>query len=208
MRPRFLLCVTLFGAALFASGCASTDVRPGYRLAAVSGKGLVAVGVTADDSFPANFFWRLRRVGQKETRDVTFHSIAEPLAWSNPRGRLVLMPLDDGDYEFFDWPAPQGLEPAGHFRVRFHVKAGRVAYLGRIHLAQGAAAGAYAVSSSLDVADDRPTLAARIVNFSDAFVDASPAVFDTCDDAACSTRTAASTGASTSLVVPVVAARR
>jgi len=190
--------------ALLAGGCAELNVRSGYPLSATSGKGVLAVGITADETFPSNFFWHLRRAGSDESRDVTFHTLYDPLIWDHPRGRLVFIELDDGDYEFFDWGAPMGMESAAYFRIPFSIHAGRVTYLGRIalaqdaaaqtsavtttdhyYLAQGAGAQTYTVTTTDHYAEDKPLLSARISNLSDALVDQSPAVFQPCRDASC-----------------------
>ena len=183
-RTRILACIVLVFA-LLASGCAEINVRSGYPLSAASGKGVLAAGITADDMFPPNFYWHLRRVGRDETRDVTFHTLYNPLIWDHPRGRLVFIELEDGDYEFFDWGAPLGMEPAAYFRIPFSIRAGRVTYLGRIHLGRGAAAQTYIVTTSDHYADDRLLLAAKISNLTDTLVDQSPAVFQPCHDASC-----------------------
>jgi len=183
-RPNLLAFLLAF-LSLFASGCAEINVRAGYPLSVASGKGILAAGITADDMFPANFYWHLRQVGHEDSRDVTFHTLYDPLIWDHPRGRLVFIELQDGDYEFFDWGAPLGMEPAAYFRIPFSIHAGRVTYLGRIHLAQGTAPQTFTVTATDHYSDDRSLLAAKISNLSDALVDQSLAVFQPCRDLSC-----------------------
>ena len=184
---RGFLATLVLALAVFASGCAEFNVRAGYQLAPSSGKGVLAMGITADDTFKDNFYWHLRRVGAHESRDITFYTIYDPLIWEHPRGRLVFIELADGDYEFFDWGGVFRYQPTpeAYFRIPFSIRSGRVTYLGHLDLTKDDRAGTYRVASTNRYADDRPLLASKIGNLSDAVVDQDQAVMQPCLEADC-----------------------
>jgi len=145
------------------------------------------MGITADDSITTNFYWHLRHVGTHESRDITFHTIYDPLIWQHPRGRLVFIELPDGDYEFFDWGGVAGVQAASdiYFRIPFSIHAGRVSYLGHVDLTKVPDSPSYKISSTNQFADDRPLLASKIANLSDEYVDQDIAILQSCGAADC-----------------------
>lgn len=58
-------------AAMLMTSCVLLDVRSGYELSPTTGKGILSVGLTAEDDMP-NFVWHVRKVGEKESQEITF----------------------------------------------------------------------------------------------------------------------------------------
>lgn len=184
------------------SGCAELDVRSGYQVAPASGKGVLSVGLTASDDMP-NFYWRLRKVGTTETKDITLWTIYNPPMWENPKGRLAMVELDQGDYELFDWQVVEGFAPTQYFRIPFSVGAGRVTYLGRLHLHLDKNRMRFDVNTTQSkFTDDYAVLKAKIPNISSAVIDQTEAVFQACGDANC--EKPLSESVKRTIVIPIV----
>ena len=198
-----LVRVVLMGfMAVLLNGCAEFDVRSGYQVAPTSGKGVLAVGLSANDEMP-NFYWRLRKIGTTETKDITLWTIHNPPMWENPKGRLAIVELDQGDYELFDWQVVLGFAPTQYFRIPFSVRAGRVTYLGRLHLNLDRAQMRFDVNTTQNkFTDDYAVLREKIPNISSGLIDQTEAVFQTCADANC--KKPLSETVKRTIVIPIV----
>jgi hypothetical protein len=101
-------------------------------------RGILAAGLTASDDM-WNFSWYLRPPGsglkQSKATAINFYNWWHyPLTWKNPRGRLAVVELQAGEYEFFYWGAVDGVEPTHYFSIAFTIQPGRITYLGRLHI--------------------------------------------------------------------------
>ncbi len=132
-----------------------------------------------------NFYWQLRKVGAKDSKDITFHTVYDPLIWTNPKGRLVVIALDEGEYELFDWEILFGFKPTSFFKIPFSIKSGHVTYKGRINLKLNRESLNYSVDSSDHMPEDFEYLKTNIANVSDATIDNQLAIFLPCNEAAC-----------------------
>jgi hypothetical protein len=196
--------VVLILCTILCTGCAQLDVRSGYHLAPTSRNGIAAVGLTASDNIP-EFVWHLRRVGTSESIDVVFHTIYNPLMWTNPRGRLAMFELEQGDYEIFDWSEGR-LSPTEFFRIPFSVQAGRVTYLGRLHLNLNARMTRFEIKSQNQYSDDYAILRKKIPNLAPESVDQVEPMMQRCAEADCKKPIYGSFG--TSIVIPIIVRSR
>lgn len=187
------LCLAL--AALALSACTSKNIKPDYQIPPGSRMGVLSVGITAQDEMP-QFVWHFRRVGQTEAKEIAFHTVYDPLVWSNPRGRLVNLELPEGDYEFFDWTSFL-TSPTAYFRIPFSIKAGRVTYYGRLHLHMRAFN--YVVETSNHYAEDMALLRQQMPKLDTSTIDQGEFAFYHCEDASCVKRSAGRT-----MIIPII----
>ncbi|WP_293388481.1 hypothetical protein [Nevskia sp.] len=199
MKTAKYLAIVLLFACL--TGCAELNVKSGYQLSEGSGKGILAVGITADESMP-NFYWHLRKVGSKDSKEITFHTVYDPLVWTNPKGRLVVIELDEGEYEFYDWEILLGFQPTAFFKIPFSIIKGRISYKGRIDLKLNRASQNYSVDVSDHLLEDYEMLKRNIENINDRIIDAELAVFLKCTEEDCIKTT--QEFRSTTITVPII----
>lgn len=135
---------------LFTAGCANfpSSLSPDQKPA--PDRGVLVASVTADHHRQLNDAWfYVRRVGTQDPIRLSAFGPASYLYKSNDypdhpsrRGQLVALPLEPGDYELFGWTlylrvfggngyiSPKTPLPV----VPFKVAAGRVTYLGSLHV--------------------------------------------------------------------------
>jgi len=142
---RLLACIAML---LVASGCATSSVDKSFSLAQHPQDGIIAVSVTHDlhdvlGRSNAIFYFENTGPkpdglhGQLQSRAESFPGISKRSEFSDANGRLLVLSLRQGDYEFTSWQIgngsvyfyPRKTPPA----LQFHVKAGQVEYLGDLH---------------------------------------------------------------------------
>jgi hypothetical protein len=178
--------VTTFSAiVLLATSCTLKNIRSEYRLLTETNKGILAVGLTTEDG-TANFILKIRKVGSSSTEQVTFYTVYDPLIWQRPRGRLVNVELEQGDYEFFDLAIlAANVASATYYRIPFSINAGRVTYHGRLHLQVDKGYASFIFKSSNHYPEDFNILKTKITNLDAGVVDQVEAIFFPCREAAC-----------------------
>lgn len=99
---RFAPSLALFGL-MFVGGCALNNASSGYRLDERSNEGLLVFSVSYQGlENGGNSSWRFRSLAADKTYDIITHSRFEFAPdWSDPPGRLVVLTLPSGDYEFY-----------------------------------------------------------------------------------------------------------
>lgn len=181
-RTRFLL--PLF----FLSACAVADVRPGYQLRGGEQRGILAVGLTASDDM-WDFSWYLRRPGSGlkpiKATAINFYTWQNPLTWANPRGRLAVLELPAGEYEFFDWGAADNVEPTSYFSIPFTLQPGRVTYLGRLHIELQRNEKRHLLKATDHFDEDLSAVESKIHGLTSEQVDRQAAVLYRCQEAEC-----------------------
>ena len=137
--------------ALFAvllAGCASTNVGKEVFLDETKGTGVMVASLTKTTKF--KMFAKLRGVDTtyKEAVHVTSEFVTSDwgcpffgiIPEDKPCGRLVIMELPQGEYEFYSWEGSLSgglgtfiVKPRQQFSKRFRVTAGKAVYVGNIH---------------------------------------------------------------------------
>lgn len=174
----------LFFLVVFLSGCAQLNIKPGKVLSESTNKGVLAVGLTAENDIP-NFYWKLRKIGTNQSKDLTFYTLYDPLIWSDPRGRLVVIELDEGNYEFYDWTIALGLTPTSYFSIPFTIEKGKVTYQGRLHLKADKKSMIYAISVSDHILEDKKIISNYIINLDEKNITKQLATIHKCSDFEC-----------------------
>ena len=125
-----VLCAALLAST---SACVHFNVGRSYSLSPESGDGLVVLSLT-DETQQSNYYLSYRGFGGRDWGEVSLWTIQNPVDWAVPRGRLIVLKLRAGDYAFNQIYSLSFA--SDHFRILFHVKPGRVTYLGNIHVEQ------------------------------------------------------------------------
>jgi len=113
------------------AACVAANIPAGYGLSPASGRGLAVFSLTANDR-PGNFTVSYRGVGGEPKGMVNLQTLRDPLDWRDPRGRLVVVELAAGSYEFYDW-AGILTTSTEKFSIPFRVEPGKATYLGNVH---------------------------------------------------------------------------
>jgi hypothetical protein len=145
---RLLLAALL---AFLLAGCIRT-VGPDYEFTPDSSRSVIIVSLTASGRIPGELLFYIRPVGDKLSLQGRSIQVFGPtlgiVDWpilkggnppDQPPGRLAVLEIAPGDYEFFRWSGVVGgfvNQNAVPFSKRFEVRAGEVVYLGNLHLAR------------------------------------------------------------------------
>ena len=162
-------------AACFLAGCI-TAVGPDFQLKDDASTGVIAVSVTASGTIPRGLAFQFRPAGDtSRSRGVLVFSTKDVVDWpipdsgrtpvDQPPGRLAILEIAPGEYEFFRWSGFSGamrVESGTPFSKRFEVRAGEVVYLGNLHLITRDKK--WVVSSSDRHDRDFPLLAKKLPN--------------------------------------------
>ena len=146
--------------AFIASGCATFNASSSYAPEASPNKGLVVFSFTASEEIQ-NFGLQYESAGTGSSQrgDVTFHTIQDPLDWTTPeKGRLVVMELPAGRYEFYRFIAPLRWM-SERFSVPFFATPGKVVYFGNLHVDVGGFRGSIRIDNM--ASRDLPLLMSR-----------------------------------------------
>jgi len=131
------------------AGC-SRSVKPDFELKPDSTTGVVIVSMTASGRIPGELLFYLRPMGnvislQPRAMQV-FGPTKDQIDWpilksgnppNQPPGRLAILELSPGQYEFYRWSGGVGgnmIAQSRPFSYPFEVRAGEVVYLGTLHL--------------------------------------------------------------------------
>jgi hypothetical protein len=127
-----VLAVALGGCARFYL-TTSFNVENYYALEPSLGKGLLALSFTANPEVP-NMTLRYRRAQEfLSYGEITLWTHRNPLDWTDPKGRLVVIELPEGHYEFYDMVT--ALARSGvFFSIPFSITSGKVTYLGNVQV--------------------------------------------------------------------------
>lgn len=147
-------------AGLLTQGC-SGELRPGAESVPKAGMGTVVVSLERSGSVDASLLLKLRPVGRSFRQMVDLDVIQAARDWSAlarepaginqlvyatveaPVGRLAVLELPAGDYEFYQWQgdtllwyliSPDYAVYSDQFAVRFTVAPGKVTYVGGLQL--------------------------------------------------------------------------
>lgn len=145
-RYHLITMVLLLG--LLQTACVEIpDIPSEYKLQGNNTTGLLAVNVTFNNIPYVNSFWfNYRGLDNKVKSSVSAIGLGRKEAWSNyyeegEKGRLALVELAAGEYEFYSWGGSMGgwggvrtLNSTRDFSKRFSVTAGKITYIGNIHL--------------------------------------------------------------------------
>ena len=137
--------------ALLVSGCGASHVARDYAPTPGDPDGVVVVSLTRSGiGSQFNLAVGLRALDRRYQRNVTVTDLLTPNDWSCPAlgtipedppcGRLAVLRLVPGAYEFFEWSGSTGsatISSRQHFSKTFTVVAATVTYLGNLHLAIG-----------------------------------------------------------------------
>jgi hypothetical protein len=135
-------------------GCRAVNIASGFSLDERKGTGVAVVSLTVS-GLPSsmNLFFNLRGVDNIYDNSVPAFDFFASSDWrcplfgsateDAPCGRLAIIELQQGEYEFYSWGAHSGgpvgfsasASPTDRFSKRFKVLAGKAVYLGNIHLA-------------------------------------------------------------------------
>jgi hypothetical protein len=143
---RSLVTVTLV---LLLSGCIRS-VSPDFELKPDSSRGVIVVSLTASGRIPGELLFYVRPQGDTASLQGRSIQVFGPtkgiVDWpilksgnppDQPPGRLAILELAPGQYEFYRWSGivggfvQQNVKP---FSYRFEVRPGEVVYLGTLHL--------------------------------------------------------------------------
>lgn len=164
MKSRYSF-IFVFIIALLLGGCASApNIGKDYSLDEAKGKGILLVSMTRSGDRGFNMFVDLRGVDNKYDQAVPVTDLFASLDWScpitetsEPCGRLAVIELPQGEYEFYSWHGGSSngkistsVKAMNEFSKRFKVTSGKVVYVGNVHLAIGGGRFAMRISDKRD----------------------------------------------------------
>lgn len=138
---------------VLATGCRTTNVDPAFTLREDGGNGVAVVSLTrAGGLSDSNLFLEFRGVGHEFASSLPVTDLFASSDWScpwfreatdsEPCGRLAVVELTPGTYEFHSWTAgsynattgvSRTATPFEEFSKRFVIRAGEAVYLGNVH---------------------------------------------------------------------------
>jgi hypothetical protein len=114
------------------TGCAALDVEPDYEFKEDKNTGLLIVAVTHKTD---TVILRLRSKDNSIDEAIMTHTSAAPMDFDNPKGRLAVIELPPGDYEFYQWetflPGLRYTSPS--FSAPFTIRKGQAVYVGSLY---------------------------------------------------------------------------
>lgn len=139
--------------AVMALGCRTTNVDPGYTLREDGNSGVAVVSLTrAGGLSDSNLFLEFRGVGHEFASSLPVTDLFASSDWGcplfqqatdkDPCGRLAVVELPAGGYEFYSWSAgsfdavsgiTRKAKPFEEFSKRFLIRPGEAVYLGNVH---------------------------------------------------------------------------
>lgn len=133
-------------------GCAATNVSKEYALEEAKGSGLMVVSLTRSGISGFSMFADVRSVDNKYKNSVPITDLLASSDWGCPLfgkipedppcGRLAIVEMPEGEYEFYSWHGSSGGAPGTvritvqakqEFSKRFKITAGKAVYIGNIH---------------------------------------------------------------------------
>ncbi len=163
---------------LLVTGCAVSNVAQDYGPDPRDPGGVAVVSLTRSGiGAQFNLFVNVRGIDRRYDTKVVITDLLTPSDWScpvlgtipddKPCGRLAVVQLPPGEYEFYSWHGTTGsanISAGRPFSKKFTVVAGSVIYLGNVHLAIGSSGfslrGGYQVNTA-DMRDRDLTLLHR-----------------------------------------------
>jgi hypothetical protein len=139
MRTNKIQPYILIIAALFSAGCVTFNVTKEYSLSSTTGKGLLVFSFTTSDDVK-NPYLHYRNKNTGEKGEILRNTNRDPLDWESPPGRLVVLELGSGQYEFYSWAilypslGLTSVESRKDFSVPFAIVPGKATYVGNLHL--------------------------------------------------------------------------
>lgn len=158
------------------TSCVS-KVKPDFEMKADSSKGVMIVSVTASGSIPGGLVFKFRTGGtggslQPHTIQLFAHK--DEIDWpvlksapDQPAGRLAILELPPGQYEFYLWAGHAGgmsVSNATEFSKRFEIRASEVVYLGNLHLKRARGEQMFTLFTGDRRDRDFPLLATKLPN--------------------------------------------
>jgi hypothetical protein len=149
--------------ALLVTGCAVGNIARDYGPDPKDPDGVAVVSLTRSGiGAQFNLFVSVRGVDRRYDTRIAVTELLTPNDWScpvlgtipedPPCGRLAVVQLPPGMYEFYSWSGSTGsasISAGRPFSKRFTVVAGTVIYLGNVHLAIGS--GGFSVQGGYQV---------------------------------------------------------
>jgi hypothetical protein len=97
-------------------------------------KGIVVLSFTSiNDHDPALSY---RNIKTGDGGEISIETNKNPLDWQSPKGRLVVIELDSGSYQFYRWAFLLGVQrvlPDKDFAIPFEILPGKATYIGNLH---------------------------------------------------------------------------
>jgi len=117
------------------TGCVSFDVDRNYSLAGKTDKGLLVVSVTQTGPIGC-LRYNLRGITVSKDTFVMSCAPHSPPDWRSPRGRLSVIELPAGKYEFYKWSevGTQYVAAKELFSAPFTIEARKANYIGNLHI--------------------------------------------------------------------------
>lgn len=134
MLKHYLALSIFLVTAMTIAGCVASNLARDYVLKASTGIGLLVFSYTTNEKAD-NPYLDYRNMMTGDEGEILRNTNKEPLDWESPaKGRLVVLELDSGLYEFYSWSIVRlGMAGRG-FSVPFEIFPGKVTYAGNIHL--------------------------------------------------------------------------
>jgi len=150
MRSKILDNILIFFFIILLVGCTAgkdIEVKKDYILNTNNPNGLVLVHLSVDKILYLNWFnYLIRGINNEYKNAITAYnaySSASNLSKyyeKNEKGRLALIELPGGDYEFYNWMAGASgwgststMESTDTFSKKFTVTPGKIVYIGHLH---------------------------------------------------------------------------
>ncbi|RLV58306.1 hypothetical protein D5018_18020 [Parashewanella curva] len=118
---------------LFITACANLNVSTDYSIKPDSKKGLVVFSFTTEGLLD-NYFLKYRGIDNPNENAIVLWTIYDTFDWhDSPEGRLVVVELDEGSYEFHEIRLG-AIHTLERMSIPFKAKAGKVVYMGNLHV--------------------------------------------------------------------------
>ena len=134
---------------LIQTGCSGINVKKTYSLDGTSGAGVLVASLT-QSGVPSRYgtHFSIRGVDNSYKGTIAIFDVLASADWRCPMfgsstedapcGRLAIVELPQGEYEFYSWGGAEGfgnrVEAEQEFSKRFRITAGKATYVGNVHL--------------------------------------------------------------------------
>ena len=129
------------------TGCAASNIKKDYLLDEKKGMGLLVVSLVRSGEGNFGMFADIQGVNNKYKNSVPVTDLFASSDWDcpmfgeipkkKPCGRLAVVEMPKGEYEFYAWHGRQGtnftIESVKKFSKKFNINAGKATYIGSIH---------------------------------------------------------------------------
>jgi len=136
---------------VFLTSCSSANIKSDYSLDENNETGLLVVSLVRSGEGNFSMFADIKGINNKYNDSIPITDLFASSDWGcpmfgeipkdNPCGRLAVIEMRKGEYEFYAWHGSQGsnftIRSTKKFSKRFKIYSGKATYIGSIHFIIG-----------------------------------------------------------------------